>query len=204
MYKELNLKTGASLDEIKAAYRKLAKNYHPDSNLSQNAPDPEKFSRVHDAYKGLLREVMEALGDASLKSSAASKTRSGASYVFIGKRSMGLDTFYDLILTHPEENKEVTLNLPWTRKEACPRCLGQGAVMERKGKGFIYKARRCEKCEGLGYVEEETRIEITLTPEMLQRGKVRLKNAGGYAPKAAKRGDLIITLEFRDKLPREN
>jgi hypothetical protein len=53
-------------------------------------------------------------------------------------------------------------------------------------------------------VEEETRIEITLTSDMLKRGKVRLKNAGGYAPKIAKRGDLIITLEFRDKLPQEN
>jgi hypothetical protein len=39
---------------------------------------------------------------------------------------------------------------------------------------------------------------------MLKKGKVRLKNAGGYAPKDARRGDLIITLEFTEKLPQDN
>eukprot|EP00831_Metopus_contortus_P011689 TRINITY_DN14669_c0_g1_i1.p1 TRINITY_DN14669_c0_g1~~TRINITY_DN14669_c0_g1_i1.p1 ORF type:complete len:278 (-),score=69.40 TRINITY_DN14669_c0_g1_i1:75-908(-) len=53
--KELQLAPGASLNEIKSAFRKLAFKYHPDLNSTPDAS--EKFRRVNEAYvtaKGLL------------------------------------------------------------------------------------------------------------------------------------------------------
>lgn len=47
-YQTLGVNQNASIDEIKAAYRKLAKEHHPDRN-----GDPTKFKQVSDAYEEL-------------------------------------------------------------------------------------------------------------------------------------------------------
>jgi hypothetical protein len=36
---------------------------------------------------------------------------------------------------------------------------------------------------------------------MARRGKFRLRQAGGYLPKEARRGDLIVTIRWVDRLP---
>jgi len=49
-YKILEIEKNASEEEIKLAYRRLAKKYHPDLNKS----DPqakEKFIELHEAFK---------------------------------------------------------------------------------------------------------------------------------------------------------
>lgn len=47
-YEVLGLDKNATKDEIKSAYRKLAKKYHPD--LNHDADAPEKFKEVQEAY----------------------------------------------------------------------------------------------------------------------------------------------------------
>lgn len=50
-YEVLGLSKGASEDEIKKAYRKLAKKYHPDVNKDKDAE--EKFKEINEAYEVL-------------------------------------------------------------------------------------------------------------------------------------------------------
>ena len=60
-YEVLGLAKGASEDEIKKAYRKLAKKYHPDVN---KAPDAEeKFKELGKAYETLSDDDKRALYD---------------------------------------------------------------------------------------------------------------------------------------------
>ncbi|MFG6097501.1 J domain-containing protein [Leptothoe sp. ISB3NOV94-8A] len=56
-YRTLGLRTGASFDDVKAAYRKLARKYHPDVNPDdQRAQD--RFIKVTKAYDALL-EILQ-------------------------------------------------------------------------------------------------------------------------------------------------
>ncbi len=48
-YKELEITPDASEDEVKAAYRRLAKIYHPDANPGDEAA-ARKMNRINSAY----------------------------------------------------------------------------------------------------------------------------------------------------------
>ncbi|NEQ38058.1 MAG: DnaJ domain-containing protein [Okeania sp. SIO3I5] len=53
-YRKLELNLGASLGEVKASYRRLARMYHPDVN-PKDRQAKDKFIAVTEAYKILLR-----------------------------------------------------------------------------------------------------------------------------------------------------
>jgi len=55
-YEVLGLKRGASNDEVKSAYRKLAKKYHPDMNENNPLQDlaEEKFKEIQWAYDEIM------------------------------------------------------------------------------------------------------------------------------------------------------
>ena len=58
-YEVLGLAKGTSQDEIKSAFRKLAKQYHPDVNKSPDAA--EKFKEAQEAYEVLSDEEKRQL-----------------------------------------------------------------------------------------------------------------------------------------------
>ncbi|MGI6734947.1 MAG: Chaperone protein DnaJ [Tenericutes bacterium ADurb.Bin239] len=60
-YEVLGIKKSASKDEIKSAYRKLAKKYHPDVNKTEGAE--EQFKEVQEAYDILYDDQKRATYD---------------------------------------------------------------------------------------------------------------------------------------------
>lgn len=52
-YRVLQLPENASIDDVKASYRRLARQYHPDLNPEDGAAH-QKFIAIHQAYKQLL------------------------------------------------------------------------------------------------------------------------------------------------------
>lgn len=69
-YQVLGLRPGASLTEIKASYRTLARRYHPDTNAG-NQQAQERFIKVTQAYKFLI-DVVKAPSESSGQSQAVS------------------------------------------------------------------------------------------------------------------------------------
>lgn len=58
-YRLLGLRSGASQAEIKASYRRLARQYHPDFNPGDQQAE-DKFVQITEAYKYLLSNVQDS------------------------------------------------------------------------------------------------------------------------------------------------
>ena len=72
-YKVLGLSPGASDDEIKKAYRTLARRYHPDANPGDKTAE-QKMKEINAAYDMLINHKYDPASGASTASSG------GASY----------------------------------------------------------------------------------------------------------------------------
>ena len=168
-YEVLGLAKGASDDEIKKAYRVLAKKYHPDMNPGDKEAEA-KFKEANEAYAVLSdsdkRAKYDQFGHAAFDPSMGGGSGFGGfggmdfdfgdifSSFFGGgggsrsSRNMpieGDDVMARITITFDEAvfgcKKEVT----FARVEACPECESTGAA---KGS----KPETCQTCHGTGRV----------------------------------------------------
>jgi len=163
LYSVLGVARGAGEDEIKRAYRKLARQFHPDANPDDPAAEA-KFKEVAQAYSVLSdpdrRREYDTFGTARGSSAGFDPFDIFASFFGggfggaegfgfgRGRRSgpeQGSDLLYDLEVTLDEvmSGAQRTLNLRIL--DNCTTCTGTGA---RTGSSVS----QCEHCGGSGAV----------------------------------------------------
>jgi molecular chaperone DnaJ len=165
-YETLGVERNASDDDLKKAYRKLARQYHPDLQTGdpQKKAAEEKFKEVNEAYEVLSdqdkRRRYDTFGHAGAQQGFGGGFegfdfgRGGMGDVFGdifedffgGGRSRterGADLQYNLELSFEEAiyGKDVKLKIP--RWEKCQDCNGSGA----KSSAGI---KQCTGCRGTG------------------------------------------------------
>jgi molecular chaperone DnaJ len=176
-YQTLGVQRGASDDEIKKAYRKLAMACHPDRNNGSKESE-EKFKAITEAYDVLRdpnkRAVYDRYGEAGLRGGAGGFHHvdlSEALNIFMrdlgglggfsdlfggggGGRGGGPRTGADIKIQMPLTLAEVATGIEKTVTvkllEACDRCDGRGA---EPGSSPI----TCSTCAGSGEVRRAQR-----------------------------------------------
>ena len=58
-YEILGVSRDASEEEIKKAYKRLSRKYHPDANLDNPKAAEEKFKQIQQAYQQVMKEKTE-------------------------------------------------------------------------------------------------------------------------------------------------
>ncbi len=165
-YEILGVSRNASQEEIKKAYRRLARQYHPDVN---KAPDAEeRFKEINEAYEVLSdpekRAAYDRFGHAAAQGTGFGGFTDfgdlgGLGSIFedlfgFGMRSStaqrapvrGADLRVEVRLTFQEAVFGCTKELEIPRAEICPHCGGSGAEP-----GTM--PLRCPQCNGLGEVQ---------------------------------------------------
>jgi DnaJ-class molecular chaperone len=97
-YKILGVARGASADEIKKAFRKLARKYHPDVNPGDKKAE-EKFKEINEAYEVLSdadkRKKYDTLGPNWQEQFGPSPAGSRRTYQYGGSRGSGTPFDFD-------------------------------------------------------------------------------------------------------------
>ncbi|MBE4908036.1 molecular chaperone DnaJ [Bacillus luteolus] len=168
-YEVLGVSKSASKDEIKKAYRKLSKQYHPDINKAEDAA--EKFKEVKEAYEVLSddqkRSHYDQFGHTDPNQGFGGFGGGGDfgggfgfedifSSIFGGggrRRDpnaprQGADLQYTMTLKFEDAvfGKETDIEIP--REETCDTCDGSGAKPGTK-------ASTCSHCNGSGQLNVE-------------------------------------------------
>jgi molecular chaperone DnaJ len=173
-YETLGVARGASADEIKKAYRKLARKYHPDRNPG-DAQAEERFKAIGEAYDTLSdperRKQYDSFGRTFRPGQGPGPGGGFQGFDFGGAAAgfdlgdlfgglfnrggrgastrprRGADVESQVSLSFDDALKGVTVRVPVDKANACPTCHGSGAAA---GTAPII----CPVCKGRGVTSE--------------------------------------------------
>ena len=188
-YELLGLPRSASADDVKRAFRRLARQYHPDVNKDDGAED--RFKEINEAYEILSdaekRARYDRFGHAGVQGTGAGGAgfegfgfgfddifesffggaRGGAS---AQRPRAGQDLRYDLEISFEDAVFGCDKEIEASRHETCPTCNGSGA---KPGTTPI----RCSECGGTGQVRHVQRsilgsfVNVTTCPRCQGSGE---------------------------------
>ena len=176
-YEVLGVSKSASDDEIKRAYRKLSKKYHPDINKEPDAED--KFKEVSEAYEVLSDPQRKAAYDQYGHASTDPNFGAGGGFGGFGGAGgfggfedifesffggggrtanpnaprQGADLQYNLDLTFEEAIFGAEKTIKFRREDNCQTCGGSGAKAGTH-------PETCSKCHGQGTINVERQTPL--------------------------------------------
>lgn len=190
-YEVLNVNRGANQEEIKKAYRKLARQYHPDVNKNPDAD--ARFKEINEAYEVLSdqqkRATYDRFGRVDFGNMGGMGDFGASGFGFdifeeifgfggMGTRRQrryepqrGADIRYNLHIEFEEAVFGCTKEIEIPRQEICPNCRGAGAEPGTQ-------PMRCPQCNGTGEMRQSQQtifgsfVNVTTCPRCQGRGEI--------------------------------
>ena len=169
-YSTLGVQQGASEEEIKKAYKNLAKKYHPDVN--KNSASDAKFKDVNQAYNILTGKSQQKHNDFN---SGGFDNFNMFNQMFNGfnikfdfengwettqsqqKRTPqpGQDTQINVRLSAEEVFSDIEKEIKFTVHKHCKKCSGSGSLDKN-----INNTIQCNQCKGAGILTNVIRTQF--------------------------------------------
>lgn len=225
-YEILGLKKGASEKEIKQAYRKLARKYHPDVNPGDKAAE-SKFKEINNAYEVLSdkdkRQKYNKYGEqwqhadqyeqAARQQAQYRQYSQGAGNPHFGGDIGGMDSIFDELFggarsrgysrrAHPRRGQdletavEVTLEEAYTGTTRTVSLQAEEPCSVCKGTGLIQNVP-CSVCRGTGFVAGVKRLEVKIPAGVATGSRVRVAGKGQPGFSGGTVGDLYLKITVR-------
>lgn len=223
-YKVLGVSKEATTDEIKKAFRKLARKYHPDVNPGDKKAE-EKFKEINEAYEVLSDETKRKKYDTlgpnwqeqfgpqfNRRGSYSYRTSpmdfdsgSGFSDFFealfgrTGTGGMGRGTQDNLrkrVGDSIEQPVEVTLQEAYTGGSRTFNIQSTEVCPTCRGTGEVSN-RVCSNCGGQGMVARTKRIQVKIPAGVDNGSKIRVAGEGQPGIGGGPRGDLYLVISVR-------
>ena len=217
LYDTLAISKNASESDIKKAFRKLARETHPDKG-----GDPEKFKKIQAAYEILSdKEKRDKYDRFGLDAINSDSTSSGSDPfdlfrdMFPG-RNMHRSSQNNKAKVPPVKKqlavsledlyngKSVKLNITRNKIKGntttCSECGGKGIIIQIRqfGPGMIQQMQStCHRCRGQGthcsFVKEANIVTIDIEKGSFNSDIIKLSDMGDEAPNASP-GDILFQL----------
>lgn len=208
----LGLQPGATTQQIKRAFRKLAMQWHPDRNADPAAL--EHFKRLRQAHDRLLSSLLED-PDAPVANGADAPSPDPAP-------SRGPDRWQTLEISFEDAflggTRSVCVHTPQPCSQCagsgleklsvsrlCEPCRGSGRVREANGlircpacEGRGYRnTQACSHCDGSGEEVGERWLQVQIPPGLIDDDELRLAGEGEAHPhEGHPRGDLRLRIRL--------
>lgn len=161
-YQVLGVSKDVSQDEIKKAYRKLARKYHPDLNPGDKSAE-EKFKEINEAYAVLGDPQRKAEYDrAGTTFEQFGGSEGGKGFDFTEAFDMG-DVFGDIFggrgrAEHYSRGEDLLLAMELTLVEAFsgvtrPLSIGRTVTCDACGGSGAETYQTCPQCKGTGRIQ---------------------------------------------------
>jgi molecular chaperone DnaJ len=215
-YEVLGLKKGASDEEIKKAYRKLSKKYHPDVNKDEGAS--EKMAEVNEAYGVLTGKEKPKHQEPQGGNPFSGFGGFGGFNPFQQQRKVRpLQLIIDVTLEEVFSgvDKELSYNRNVScggcggaggkEPKVCPHCQGQGAIQGQHGINMLHMCntcsgsgqvftKHCGTCNGRGSTPKVEKVTVTV-PKGATRGNI-IHRGKGHEALGAEAGDVIFSINL--------
>ncbi|HXK34527.1 MAG TPA: J domain-containing protein [Dehalococcoidia bacterium] len=224
-YQTLGVPKGASEKDIRSAYRKLARKYHPDVNPGDKAAearfkeintayevlsDPEK-RRKYDRYgdrweyadqiEEMQRQRGQRFGGNGIQFEVGNLGDLGDlgsvfSSFFGGRAGRGGARTMSRRGADIQQAVEVTLEEAFHGTTRTLELLGTETCATCGGSGEVAGAT-CHVCQGYGEIQKPRRIEVKIPPGVTTGSKVRVGGEGESGIGGGRRGDLLLVVNVR-------
>jgi DnaJ family protein A protein 2 len=176
LYDALGISKGATHQEIKKSYRKLAKQHHPD-----RGGDTKKFKSVAHAYNILSdsdkRKMYDQFGVTDSQNVNTNHPKNMFDMFHSQEKTSTEDIVFPLKVNLEDLYQGATRKLRVTIKKICVECVGKGG----QGQSIV-----CVECQGKG-----KRVKlVTIAPGMFQKSFVDCTTCNATGNKLS---DLCIT-----------